>query len=68
MGILDFTPDELDSIHLSLVAYKIYLEKLGKDRPEVKSAIRKIEEMIVGNISAPEPTNPADYKVWEAIN
>lgn len=61
-----FTENELDAIHISLVAYKNYLKKLRKDKDEVNSAIRKIEELIVGHISSPEPTTPANYKIWEA--
>lgn len=61
-----FTENELDAIHISLVAYKNYLKKLRKDKDEVNSAIRKIEELIVGHVSATDNTTPANYKIWEA--
>jgi hypothetical protein len=63
-----FTENELDAIHISLVAYKNYLRKLGKDRSEVESAILKIEEQIVGDIDTTEPDTTANYKIWESEN
>ena len=63
-----FDVNELDAIHISLVAYKNYLVRLGKEREEVDTAIRKVQNIICGDVDSPEPRNTADYKIWEAKN
>jgi hypothetical protein len=63
-----FTENELDAIHISLMAYKNYLRRLCKERSELNSAILKIEELIVSDIETPEPTTSANYKIWEFKN
>lgn len=63
-----FTENELDAIHISLMAYKNYLRRLGKERSEVNSAILKIEELIVGEIDTTDTETTANYKIWESKN
>lgn len=63
-----YTDAELYAIHISLIAYKNYLKGRGREKEEVNSAIKKIEQLIVSDIDAPEPNTPADYKIWESKN
>ena len=63
-----FDVNELDAIHIALVAYKNYLVRIGKTREEVDTAIRKVQNIICSDVDTPEPDTTANYKIWESKN